>query len=329
MNNLRQRGIGAACKFGLGPTLMRLRSSAPPIVLMYHGVTDAAPGTTTDHDGKHVQLSLFREQLKLLAGTRRVVPVATLVETLAAGGETAGMLAITFDDGYLNNLTTAAPALKDAGLPATFFLATGFLDERRWLWNDRIETTIFHTKRQDAQIDIAGEHVSLADVGARRDALRKVKRKLKQFHWRDAQKQVEDIARTLEVDAPAPTGLHEFMTWDQARKLPDMGFTLGAHTVNHAILSRVPPEEAEREILDSRDRIVAMTGTCSTTFCYPNGKRADYTSQTVDFCREHFDAALSAEYGPANEPNLFEIRRVPVDNSTTPNQLSKLILQAA
>src|SRR3954447_13793592 len=103
MNNIRQRGIGAACKFGLGPTLMRLRSAAPPIVLMYHGVTDAAPGTTTDHDGKHVHLSLFREQLGLLSSTRRVVPVANLVETLAAGADASGMLALTFDDGYLNN----------------------------------------------------------------------------------------------------------------------------------------------------------------------------------------------------------------------------------
>jgi hypothetical protein len=90
----------------------------------------------------------------------------------------------------------------------------------------------------------------------------------------------------------------------------------------------LPIAEAQREIMTSRERIVAEIGSCSKTFCFPNGKRADYTSEVIGFCRKHFGAALSAESGVARIDELYELRRVIVDGATTPDRLAGLILQA-
>jgi peptidoglycan/xylan/chitin deacetylase (PgdA/CDA1 family) len=119
------------------------------------------------------------------------------------------------------------------------------------------------------------------------------------------------------------------MSWDDARALVREGFEVGAHTVNHAILSRVPLSEATGEILDSQARVRAETGTCSGTFCYPNGKLTDYTPQVMDVCRRHFDAALSAESGAARLEDRFEIRRIGVDGGTPVQRLAARILQGA
>ena len=60
----------------------------------------------------------------------QVVPLSRLVADYAAGRDVGGRLAITFDDGYANNFETAAPVLRRYGLPATFFVTTGWMGTR-------------------------------------------------------------------------------------------------------------------------------------------------------------------------------------------------------
>jgi peptidoglycan/xylan/chitin deacetylase (PgdA/CDA1 family) len=323
---LLARKIGS--KLGLAPAMLRARRNAPPVILMYHGVSDGTGTDACDCEAKHVAAPLFREQLQFLASCRRVVPLGTLVESLRAGKDTGGMLAITFDDGYLNNATTAAPILSETGVPATFFLATGFLNERRWLWNDRIEAILHRTTRTSVFAPILGEEIALAQRSDRCAAVRRIKRPLKKLSWQDAEQQIIALESALGIEPRPPTGLYEFMSWEHARGLAKAGFEVGAHTVNHAILSRVGTEEAQREILTSRDQVAAATGGCSPTFCYPNGKHSDYNPAVADFCRTHFDAALSAEMGVARAGDLFDLRRVPVDNRTSVPFLARMILTA-
>jgi len=93
--------------------------------------------------------------------------------------------------------------------------------------------------------------------------------------------------------------------------LAEAGFEVGAHTVNHALLSRMPLAEAEHEISASRERIVAELGSCSTTFCYPNGKRTDYTQGIMGYLPPAVRRAVSTELGAARRAELYELRRVP------------------
>src|SRR6202008_4899171 len=64
---------------------------------------------------------------------------ARLVDDIIAGRTpAAGTVCITFDDGYLDNLTVAAPILEKHGLPATLFLATGYIERAETQWSDRL-----------------------------------------------------------------------------------------------------------------------------------------------------------------------------------------------
>src|SRR4051794_17108734 len=115
----------ALCKAGLSEPLMRL-SPAAPVILLYHGVCENGSGDALDRTGKHVEADRFRPKLELLPRHFRIVPLDELVGRLLQGESGRGLLAITFDDGYVNNVELAAPILHRMGLPATFFLATGF-----------------------------------------------------------------------------------------------------------------------------------------------------------------------------------------------------------
>jgi peptidoglycan/xylan/chitin deacetylase (PgdA/CDA1 family) len=302
--------LKAAGKIGLARRLLA-PDRGEPIVLMYHGVAAANDsGSLAVGADKHVDENLFREHLQLLAAHRRVVPLSTLIDGLLSRADCRGMVALSFDDGYLNNAQCAAPILREHSMSATFFLASGFIGANRWAWTDRLE---YVTSR------------GLEET--RQELLLLTKAKLKALDWKLAEERVAEIAAQCGVPDAAPHGRYRFMSWDDARALVKEGFEVGAHTVNHAILSRVPLAEATEEILKSQAKVKAETGACSRTFCYPNGKRTDYTNEVMDICREHFDAALSAEAGTARIEDRFEIRRIGVDDGTTVNRLAARILQ--
>jgi glycosyltransferase involved in cell wall biosynthesis len=90
-------------------------------VVTYHQVKSPAD------DGSSVGPAEFREQMRFLRANYRVVPLADAVKALSAAGATERLVAITFDDGYLDNATAAAPILRSLDLPATFFVSTDMI----------------------------------------------------------------------------------------------------------------------------------------------------------------------------------------------------------
>lgn len=90
-------------------------------ILMYHSVGESSHFVT-------VRLSEFERQMKYLKDKmHKVVPLKELCRRMAAGESIAGLVAITFDDGYEDNFKNAFPILKKYGFPATIFLITGKL----------------------------------------------------------------------------------------------------------------------------------------------------------------------------------------------------------
>jgi len=308
------RKLVARC--GLARPLLR-RMTRRPIILLYHGVMPRQ-GNRDEGDHKHVAESLFEEQLEFLSSLYEIVPLDHMIQSLLRGEDCCGKLVITFDDGYLNNVECAAPILARRGLAAAVFLATGFIGQERWAWTDRLERAVELARPGCARVE-SMEGIVLAglDETLREMLLARLKNRLKQLDWRDADRQVITIEHELGVDSVAPYGKYRFMTWEDVRRLRSMGIEIGAHTVNHAILSRVSAAEARREILESRSAIEAELGACSSTFCYPNGRRQDISEAAMDICRESFDAALSAMHGSANIRDRFDIRRVGVGNEST------------
>ena len=102
-------------------------------VLIFHRVL-AEPDSLFPGEPDAVR---FETQMRWLKTWFNVLPLAEAVERLRTGSLPARAAAITFDDGYADNCTVALPILRRVGLPATFFIATGYLDGGR-MWNDTV-----------------------------------------------------------------------------------------------------------------------------------------------------------------------------------------------
>lgn len=101
------------------------------VIVTFHRVRDDLPGNELTCTSRE-----FRALCEFFARHFRVVSLAELLRRLDAGEDISRCLAITFDDGYTDNLEIAAPELERLGLPACFFIATGFIGTRKVPWWD-------------------------------------------------------------------------------------------------------------------------------------------------------------------------------------------------
>jgi len=124
----------AAAWLGAGLTRSRLHRvfGGRGVVVAFHRVSDDIP-----EDGLTRSSRDFEQFCTFFARNYDVVPLGEFVARLERRASVAHVLAITFDDGYLDNFEVAAPILRKLGLPATFFVTTQFLGSRAVPWWDK------------------------------------------------------------------------------------------------------------------------------------------------------------------------------------------------
>jgi peptidoglycan/xylan/chitin deacetylase (PgdA/CDA1 family) len=281
-----------------------VRSGPAFPILTYHRVNDDA-----DPFFSALPTAVFERQMRHVARSYRVLPVEELADRLQRGGLPRNALAITFDDGYRDNLTHAAPILSRLGLPATIFLATGFIGTAEVPWFDRLAQGLKKTAAESVRAPW-GESLDLAGVPARLRAMSQALEHLKRVPDEERHRQLEALLGMLGVtDQRSFKNL--MLSWDDVHALRGLGFTIGAHTVNHPILSRVTPQRAWTEILGARTMIESACGVAPRAFAYPNGGADDYTDTVKRLVREAgFTCAVTTRFG-LNTPttNPWELRR--------------------
>lgn len=287
-------------------TLVRLASrafsrtgrSATLVVLIFHRIlAEPDPLLPSEPDA-----ASFAIQMGLAASQFNILPLSDAVARLRDGTLPARALCVTFDDGYANNCTVALPILAARGIPATVFVATGFLNGGR-MFNDTIIESIRRAPADFDLRDLGLDIYRFTGDAARLASVEQVIRKLKYLGVRERLQASNQIA--------ARTGLAEhsdlMLTDDQVHRLSKSGIQIGAHTVNHPILTAIDAVTAREEMIAGKRRLEAITGRPVNVFAYPNGRpNLDYDSTHVTIAREvGFEAALSTAWGAAHRQSDF------------------------
>jgi peptidoglycan/xylan/chitin deacetylase (PgdA/CDA1 family) len=309
---VRERTIRAAStlvsRTGLLRPLIALsgRVRRPPGfgILTFHRVND-------DRDPFFTSLStsVFSARMRHIARHYTVLPVVELVERARRGALPPNALALTFDDGYQDSLTHAAPILAQYGLPTTIFLATGLIGTSEMAWYDRLATALKHTARPVVEL-APGQPLPLETLPQRLAALQTALTRLKRVPDSERERALERLVTYLGPE-PAEARKRLMLSWDEADALRGLGFSFGAHTVRHPVLSRLEAGAARDEIHGSRVAIERALGVPVHAFAYPNGGREDYTATTVRLVEEAgFTAAVTTRRGVNTLATpVFELRR--------------------
>jgi peptidoglycan/xylan/chitin deacetylase (PgdA/CDA1 family) len=241
--------------------------------------------------------SEFDALLAHLAKRFRILPLAQAVDRLYEGTLPRAALAITFDDGYADNLTVAGPILSKHGFPATLFIATGYLDGGV-MWNDVVIAAFRSSRRDEVDLDALGlgRHMLASDAD-RRLAIDRVLRDLKYRPSVERDQNANAILDAADVERPRDL----MLTSDGVRSLPQHGIDVGAHTITHPILANTDADVAWREIRESKRALEQIVGHAVTLFAYPNGRPdEDYKAEHVRMVKEAgFTAAVSTAWGVA------------------------------
>jgi peptidoglycan/xylan/chitin deacetylase (PgdA/CDA1 family) len=250
-----------------------------PVVLMYHSV-DKRNGRS-DTWNLSVSPDNFAGQIEALVAERTVVPLEELARCVRAGRVPGGYAAITFDDGYANNLTIAQPILLRYNAPATLFLMTGALDSGGFWW-DRLEGIVMEAEflppmfcipMRDKTLEILVEGTDRTQV------LHAVWSRLREFkpgHRDEAMAYITDLFAVQSAD-PALRPL----TPDEVQQLDDSIFSVGAHTHTHPRLPQLGLAELVREIADSKAICESLLDRQITAFAYPFGDYDDRVRTAV------------------------------------------------
>jgi peptidoglycan/xylan/chitin deacetylase (PgdA/CDA1 family) len=279
------------------------RPKARVPILTLHRVND-------DNDPFMASLptAIFAARMAHIARHYRVLTVEDLAACLREGQVPRNALAITFDDGYRDNLTHAAPILNRLGLPATIFLVTGHIDSPRALWFDRLALAFKAATAR--RVELADGHVlALATVGERLAALDATRAHLKLVPDDERSTSVERLITALHPSPDRPKRL--MLSWDEVAALRGLGFAIGAHTVTHPIMSRLTPSQVHAEVYGSKAAIEKVLGTPCQAFAYPNGLADDYNEAVTQVVREAgFTCAVTTKRGLNDtDTPVMELRR--------------------
>lgn len=222
---------------------------------------------------------------------------------------------ITFDDGYANNAAIALPILQRFRLPATVFVATGFLDGGI-MWNDQIIEAIRRTHLDSVDLSVVGlGSLDLATTISRYRAIGTLIQAIRHREPSARRAAVERIVERLGVSLPNDLMLSS----EQVREIRRSGMEIGGHTVTHPILARLTEQEARTEIMEGKERLEGILGESIRLFAYPNGRpHEDYLPGHVDMvAKAGFEAAVSTRWAAADRrSSLLELPRVAVWDRT-------------
>jgi peptidoglycan/xylan/chitin deacetylase (PgdA/CDA1 family) len=243
------------------------------LILCYHRVAEL------DQDPQLLAATPkhFEEQLARLRERFTVRPLRELAEH--RGPRRA--VALTFDDGYRDNLTAARPALEDAGVPAAVFVTTGYTGAAREFWWDELERLLL-VRRPEGTLTLRDRSWELTDETTRRaayDAIHPWIRTWPTAQIDDVLAQIRRFAGEPEGGEPRPS--HAQLTEDEVRELDESPMVeIGAHTVTHPSLAAQMEVAQRDEIVESGRRLEQWLGRRVGIFSYPFGGPTDHSRLT-------------------------------------------------
>lgn len=289
--------------------LLRFLLRRKTVILVYHGFTDRENHDGIEnYDAKHLHVKRFESQMEYVAKHYHVI---SLHEWLRCGATKSALppntAVITFDDGYRSNHTLAYPVLKQMNVPVTIFLTTDFIENKQFLWTDRVEYAVRNA--------VAG-----GDTELRIQSAAKSKSRVKSLPQEKSSELVAELESELGEKLSAgenPPEIYRPLEWgDVSEMLEGKLVSFGSHTHTHKILSRLLPDAASKELRLSREIIERRTQTGCHFFCYPNGEEGDFNAQTKQLLKESgYLCGLTSVEGFNDETSdPFELKRLGVSN---------------
>ena len=286
-------------------------------IFLFHGVVREHVHVVRNYMRKHIDRTRFLQVLRELKSSGTPISLDDLVATMESGRKPPPRsFVVTFDDGFENNLSVAAPVLDKLGIPATFYVTTSFIEQNLMSWVDRLEwcleavpACVLHLPWRTELIEVAGTQAKVA-------LLTEIRAKAKSDRTLDVDRFVSSMFAQCGKDEirSSDDPLDRKMTWAQVAELAKSPlFTLGGHSHSHAILSFLSPPALAAE-LDRSMVLLAANGIGPRHYSYPEGLPHCYSPAVVRALRGRGVVCCPTAVDGTNPvgTSLFHLNRIMV-----------------
>lgn len=328
--------IPGRSKLKRGAQWLESRFAPGGLILLYHRVAEIAP----DPFKLCVTPQHFAEHLQVLKRCAYPVTLQQLTQAVQEGKSVDRWVAITFDDGYADNLHHAKPLLEQYQIPATIFVATGHLNHEREFWWDELERVFLQPGTLPATLklniddqvyewDLAATSsyceadykrdrdwswyvAEGADPTPRHQIYRSLYQQIRLRSVAERQRILNQLLDWAGIDS-AGRSTHRTLSIPEVCALEGSVVEVGAHTVNHPFLSNLSEVNQRDELQYSKAALEAILKRSVNSFAYPHG---DYTPETVAIADAvGFTAACSTRCDRVrSKVDKFQLPRIEVQN---------------
>lgn len=255
----------------------------------------------------------FRTLMERLSARYYVMALDEAVLKIREGSLPERVIALTFDDGYLDNFYCALDILLQRGLPATFFVPVCQVEGQTAYWWDEL---YFFMKRSPKDFCLWARGNTPASIQTVVNTWTQKKVAEIEILGRSLVRTINSFspgARSAFLSEMGKTfghyeGPRLLMNREELRNLVGKGFFLGSHSSSHVPLTDLDDREVETEIHGSRCKLQEYFGSEIASFCYPRGSWNEDLSRLVE--QAGYACAVTTEFGSnMNKPNLFALRR--------------------
>lgn len=285
-----------------------------PRILFYHGVIDK-PYYDRRVQANQIQLMEFERQIKFLKKHYIFIPIDEFYERFMAKDKFTGKeLVLTFDDGYKNNLTVAAPLLRELEIPFTVFVSTALVDKEDFVPTYYVRSAVLSPSFQRLGIDVMHKRYSLSSDADRIAAMNEIISFIKTQNYDSVHQVISDIEEQLgpynRKDIDSHFESERIMSWDDVSALVEMGVCIGSHSEDHSILhNNQCTEEIKHQLIESHDKIEQRLGSCKF-FAFPNGDSKSVCERSLNIAKETYNMsfAVTGKSVSYNDPLAFVAR---------------------
>jgi peptidoglycan/xylan/chitin deacetylase (PgdA/CDA1 family) len=309
------RDVYAKTLYGFGASRLDRMPGGRLLILMLHRVLPGELRAAYPLPELAVTPQELRWLLASLVRHFDVAPVSQALDKLNDGASERPILALSFDDGQLDNLEHAAPVLDEFDVKASFYVPTDFIGGDALLWHDAAGFAWQQLLQQDEK-----QREFLNDVGLLPavdiDPCLGTAEFLASLKRLSASRRAEILATlAARTSAPAPDWAR-LMNWEEVAQLAGCGHEIGAHGRTHELLPHLDSVQQHEEVAGSRSAVAAALGTAPRSFCYPNGSFDERTLAAVDAAG--YDNAVTTRWGinECGSAQAYELLRCDINASS-------------
>lgn len=267
--------------------VLKLRRRAPGpttvSILTYHHIADEDSAYPYDPGVADASPQQFRRQMELLARYGTPIGVDELIRAVDGAPLPPNPVMVTFDDGYRSCHDVALPILRAVGMRATFFVATGYVNDRKLYWWERIAICLSQARRESATIMFPRTvEVRPKEPGAQRVLADLIK----DTPNLDIKRFLDELCAAFGVewsdDIEATHANNLIMSWDQVRALSRAGMDVESHGRWHRVLQTLDHGLLHDELAGSKRDLESQLGRPCRAIAYPVGRRIAHVRRLRD-----------------------------------------------